>query len=149
MLRKEDNTRKHFCRIMAVLFSAMLMFSLCSCIKNKDVEEDKSMQSIEIVSEEYNDGSPVRDKRVVSEEYSLKIIDMLCSDNLVFSDEYLKLEPEKSYTIIISEHETYQINREPNGQSMYYVFRNNAGSITGTWVPEEVIILIEEAISTQ
>lgn len=113
------------------------------------MKDGETMSSIQIVSEEYIDGAPVKDTYSFSGEDASAIIDMLYCDDLVFSDDLLKTEPEKSYTVVINEKERYQINREANEHSMYYMFRNNAGSITGTWVSEEVITLIEEAISTQ
>lgn len=143
-----DIMKKIFTLLLAVMISVIMSLLMCSCSNSaNDDEEREMMQSITVVSEEYVEGYPQKETFTLSGEDSDKLLEILSLDSLIYSEDVLKIEPEKSYTIIIGENERLSINREKNDESLVYMIRSYNGRISGTYISSMTLDSIDEILS--
>ena len=106
-------------------------------------------QTITVVSKEYAEGYPQKESFTLSGEDSDKLLEILSPDSLIYSEDVVKIEPEKSYTIFIGENERLSINREENEESLVYMIRSYNGRISGTYISSMTLDSIDEILSIQ
>lgn len=106
-------------------------------------------QTITVVSKEYAEGYPRKESFTLSGEDSDKLLEILSPDSLIYSEDVVKIEPEKSYTIFIGENERLSINREENEESLVYMIRSYNGRISGTYISSMTLDSIDEILSIQ
>lgn len=151
MIMKNKNNKKtpHWIYVMAVMITVVMSLLMCSCSNAKDDEKEVVMQSITVVSEEYVDGYPQKETFTLSGEDADKLLEILSLDSLTYSEDVLKIEPEKSYTIFIGENEKLSINREENDESLVYMIRSYNGRISGTYISSMTLDSIDQILSIQ
>lgn len=90
--------KKIFTSLLAVMISIVMGVFMCSCGNNaNDGEESTTMQSVTVVSEEYVEGHPKKETFELSDEDSDKLLEILSLKSLSYSEDVLKIEPEKSF----------------------------------------------------
>lgn len=142
--------KKIFTSLLAVMISIVMGVFMCSCGNNaNDGEERTTMQSVTVVSEEYVEGHPKKETFELSDEDSDKLLEILSLKSLSYSEDVLKIEPEKSYTIIIDENEKLSINREKNDESLFYMIRSYHGRASGAYISSMTLDAIDELLSMQ
>ncbi len=152
MIMKNINNKKtlRWIHTSAVMISVIMSLLMCSCSSNaNDDENGEIMQSITVVSEEYVEGYPQKETFSLSGEDSDQLLKILSLDSLTYSEDVLKIEPEKSYTIFISEDERLSINREANDESLVYMIRSYNGRLSGTYISSMTLDSIDEILSLQ
>lgn len=151
MIMKAINNKKtlRWIHVLVVVIAVVMSLSMCSCDNAKDGEKGKMMQSITVVSEEYAGGYPKKETFTLSGEDSDKLLEILSPDSLIYSEDVVKIEPEKSYTIFIGENERLSINREENEESLVYMIRSYNGRISGTYISSMTLDSIDEILSIQ
>ncbi len=151
MIMKAINNKKtlRWIHVLVVVIAVVMSLSMCSCDNANDDEKGKMMQSITVVSEEYAGGYPQKETFTLSGEDSDKLLEILSPDSLIYSEDVVKIEPEKSYTIFIGENERLSINREENEESLVYMIRSYNGRISGTYISSMTLDSIDEILSIQ
>ncbi len=150
MMKAINKKTLRWIHVLAVMIPISMSLLMCSCNNSaNDNEEGEVMQSITVVSEEYVEGYPQKETFTLTGEDADKLLEILSLDSVIYSEDVLKIEPEKSYTIFIGENERLFINREKNDESLVYMIRSYNGRLSGTYISSKTLDLIDEILSMQ
>ena len=133
----------------AIIISVVFLFLMCACgnISIDGNESGNVTQGITVVSEEHIGGSIKKETYTLSEEDSERLLTAIDLDNLGFSNDILKSEPERSYAVILYDDECLSIDRNVDDNSLCYMFYYKSGTITGAYISPDIVELIDNMVS--
>lgn len=125
--------------LQILMILALIHFS-CSCVKGKKM--------VKIVSEEFLNGNLIRSEYTLSYEDAELLMKALDREKVDYSADVLKIEFEKSYTIIIDNNISFSLNRNVEDETnKIYMFDLRTTPVLGTYVSADIVKYIDDIIS--
>ena len=107
----------------------------------------KEYQTVKIISEEIQNDEIIKREYMVSSANAVQLMKTLNPEGRSYSEDVIKSEFEKSYTIVIDDIPTYSLNRDvENGTDSVYMFDLRSTPISGTYISSDIVKLIDEII---
>ena len=116
--------------------------------QNKEGKDNnKEYQMVKIISEEIQNDEIIKREYMVSSANAVRLMKTLNPEGRSYSEDVIKSEFEKSYTIVIDDIPTYSLNRDvENGTDSVYMFDLRSTPISGTYISSDIVKLIDEII---